>query len=123
MFSRISTIAILFVLLLTSCASGSPGPAADWKNGAKRAWIVESYLPNGPNAEMPACLGALSQTELATKHLVKAKYWHVRQMFYTIAEVPDSLQTKVDDQVELWPEECSHGKISRISRVLSSAPE
>lgn len=125
MLSKIlSTASMLGALLLTSCASNLDFPEVDWQHGAKRGWIVKIYAPDEvPGVDFPECPAALSKTELATKHLVKITYRHVRQMFSAIVEVPDALQVKMDDQVEFWPEDCSSGKFGRISRLLSSVSQ
>lgn len=60
----------------------------------------------------------LPKSERSKRHFAKVEYRHVRQMFTTIAEVPAAIPLKVDDQVEVWPENCAKGKFSRISRLL-----
>jgi hypothetical protein len=124
MFSKNKSVAsILCLLLLTSCASSSSQSEIDWKNGAKRAWVMSFYGPNSPSADLPECLSTLPKTELATRHFVKVEYRHVRQMLIEVAELPETLHAKVGEQVELWPEDCSKGNISRISKLLPSSAQ
>lgn len=118
MFSRKATLGIILALQLTACASSSQVPSADWRNGAKHAQIVQFYTFDVPSTELPECLASVSETERATNHFVKVQYRHARRMFYAVAELPESMPAKIDDKVELWPEDCSRGKISRISRIL-----
>ena len=117
-YKKLSISLICVVLLLTSCASNSIDSAVDWQNGAKRGWIVNFYVPETPGNNLPECLAMLTKQELASRHFVTVKYHHVRQMFYTIAELPATMQANVNDQVELWPKDCSRGEISRVSRVI-----
>jgi hypothetical protein len=122
MLSKIfATFSMLGVLLLTSCATTAPDQEVDRKNGAKRGWIDKFYMPDSLVADLPGCLASTSPTDLATKHFVKIYYRHVRQMFSTIAELPDELQPKLNDQVEFWPGDCSNGKVSHIKRIIPSA--
>ena len=123
MYSIKITAALLSVLSLMSCALWSQDTPIDWQSGAKRAWIVKVYTPDTPTADLPECLAGLPKAELETKHFVKVKYWHHRLHLSAIAEVPDALKATVNDRVELWPEDCSRGKISRISRILSPPPQ
>jgi hypothetical protein len=120
MSSKKTTIGIILLMLLAACASSSQGPAVDSQNDAKHAWIDKFYSLDIPGLQLPECLATLSETERVTKHFVSVRYWHARQMFYAVAELPETLKVKVDDQVEVWPEDCSTGKISRITRILSS---
>ncbi len=120
MFAEKMAAALILALLLSACASNPEDQTVDWKNGARRAWIVRVYSPATPRAELPECLSNLPIEEMKTKHFVKVEFHHVRQMWNAIAELPDTMTAAVDDQVELWPEDCSQGKISRISRVLST---
>lgn len=92
----------------------------DWQNGAKRGWIVEIYQSDSQSEKLPECLQAIPESERMNRHFVKVQYRHVRLMRVAIAELPKELQAKIDDQVELWPEDCSRGKLSRISKLLSS---
>jgi hypothetical protein len=116
---QLSTFFILWVLLLTSCASSLDRPAIDWQNGAKRGWIVSFYAPDSASVDLPNCLANLPKADLAIRHFVKVEYRHVRHMYSEVAELPHEIQAKVNDQVELWSEDCSRGKISRIARVLA----
>ena len=120
---KLSTASMLGALLLTSCVSNLDRPEIDWQHGAKRGWIAKFYQPDTPDFDLPECLAALSKADLARRHFVKVKYRHVRRMVSTIAEVPDALQVKIDGEVEIWPADCSRGKIGRISRLLSSASQ
>ena len=120
---KLSAASILWALSLNSCVSRPPHPEADWQNGAKRAWIVKFYSAASPDASLPECLATLTKTELATGHFVKVEYRHTRKKVSTIAELPNTLRAKIHDQVEIWPEDCSRGKVSRVSRLLSSVSE
>lgn len=112
--------AILSALLLCSCAPPPSELSADWQNGAKRGWIVGIYGPDPASADIPICLASLSPAEQRSRQFVKFRYWHGRQTVTEVAELPRDLRVKIDDRVEAWPEDCSQGKISSISRVLAA---
>jgi hypothetical protein len=114
---------ILSALLLSACTLNSADRMVDWKHGAKLGWIVSTYVPGSDAADLPKCLADLPSADRATSHFVKVSYRHVRQMRYEVAELPPELQAKNDDRIELWPADCSLGKISRISRVFSSTAQ
>ena len=115
---RIFFLASLTVLLSTSVAAG-PGPDVDWQNGAKRGWIVGIITAGDPPAGLPACLVSIAGPAHTSRPFVKVRYWHVRQMFTAVAELPQATSAVVGQQVELWPQDCARGKLSRISRVLA----
>jgi len=110
------------VLVLSVCASPSPESMADWRHGAKHAWVVAVPAPEVETAQLSDCLPQLSKADQTTRRLVKVRYWHVRQTFYTIAELPSTLQANVGDEVELWPADCAQGRISQVSRKLAPRP-
>lgn len=118
MISRKMASVVLLGCLLSACALHEP--EVDWKNGAKRGWIVELYSEGVPAGEFSQCTSVLSNAEYSRKRFAKVKYRHVRLMHTTLAQIPDSLDLRVNDQVEWWPEDCERGKISRISRSLPS---
>ena len=111
---------ICAALLLTSCATTSPDLVVDWKNGAKLGWIVNFYIPETPDIKLPDCLATLTKQELYSRRFVTVQYHHVRQMYYTIAELPATMPANVNDEVEFWPGDCSRGEISRIARTTTS---
>jgi len=120
---KLSIFIIFAALLLASCVTTSSDLVVDWKNGAKLGWIVNFYIPDTPGIELPDCLATLTKQELDSRHFVTIKYHHVRQMYYTIAELPATMPANVNDEVEFWPRDCSRGKISRISRTMTSVSE
>jgi hypothetical protein len=95
------------------------GPHADWENGARRAWVVEEIAPQTALRNLPECLGSIAPAELASRRFAKVRYWQARHMLTITAELPDALHVRVDDQVELWTEDCMKGHIPRVSRVLA----
>ena len=112
--------AILNVLLLCACSSPPSELSADWRNGAKRGWIVGIFVPDSASEDIPSCLARLSPAERSSRQFVKFRYWHARQTITEVAELPPDLLVKIDDRVEVWPDNCSQGKVSRISRVLTA---
>jgi hypothetical protein len=120
LLKALSIGSVVSVLLLAACTTTPLDPEVDWDSGARRARIVEFYSPDTPSARLPTCLANLSKTEFAARRFVKVKYRAGRLTSFRVAEVPETMQAKVRDEVEVWPENCSDGKISRISRILRS---
>lgn len=118
MISRKMASVVLLGCLLSACALREP--EVDWQNGAKRGWIVKLYSEGVPAGEFPQCTSVLSRAEYSGKRFAKVEYHHVRLMHTTLAQIPDFLDLRVHDQIEFWPEDCERGKISRVSRILSS---
>ena len=119
-----STNKLGFILVcafyLTSCSLTSPEMETDWKHGAKHAWVVKSYDPSSSQSELPACLSRLDRKEFATRNFIQIRYHHAKRMLYEVAELPADQQVNAGDELEVWPEDCTQGKLSRISRVLKA---
>ncbi len=110
--------ALLSASLLSSCASDTPA-SVDWQHGAKHGEIAGFYGPDTPRDSLPACLAQLPAEQLTRQRYVKINYHHVRRMLIEVAPLPDGQQAAIGDKVELWPEDCSLGKLSRITQFLS----
>lgn len=119
-----SLMTVCLATWLAGCAPSAPkaGTAeVDWSHGAKHGWVAGFYDAATPRAALPACLAALPADELAQHRFVRIDYRHVRRMLVEVAELPPQSDVKVGDRVELWPEDCARGKLSRISRVMPPA--
>lgn len=106
-------------LLLAACASKSDTRVVNWQQGGKRAWVVSELDPNAPLATLRPCLANLSAADYASRHFVEVRYHHARLIHHEIAEVPPGLAIKAGDEIELWPADCSSGKLSRIGKALN----
>jgi hypothetical protein len=108
--------------LLAACAPLPAEHDVDWKNGAKHGWVSGFYTADTPLADLPKCLADLPPGQLAGHLFVKIDYRSVRRMMVEVAEVPGgTAQTvKLGDRVELWPQDCSRGKLSRISKMMAA---
>jgi hypothetical protein len=103
--------------LLASCAQ-TPPERVQLQGTTKRAWVVERYVVNAASGDLPQCLATLSTPDIAARHFVKVMFKHSRRMLVAIAEVPDSLQARTGDEVEVSLRDCSSGGISQVSRIL-----
>lgn len=114
---------LLCASLLTINIAHAERSEINWQQGAKLGTIVLFYTAETPAKDLPECLSHLSKEELATKHYVKVSYHHVRLTHHEVAELPkELLHVKLEDHVEIWPENCSNGKLSRVSQVFSATP-
>lgn len=120
---KLSIFMVCAAVVLNSHAMDSSDVAVDSHHAAKHGSIVNFYIPDTPDINLPQCLATLTKQELASRRFVTVQYRHVRHMFYTIAELPSTMQANVNDQVEFWPEDCARGKISRILRVTAAVSE
>ena len=111
-------------LLLAACAPLAAEHDVDWKSGAKHGWVSGFYTADTPLADLPKCLADLPPGQLAGHLFVKIDYRSVRRMMVEVAEVPGgAAQTvKLGDRVELWPQDCARGKLSRISKMMAAPP-
>jgi hypothetical protein len=104
-----------------ACAACAPLPAAhdvDWKNGARHGWVSGFYDAATPRSELPKCLAGVPAEELASHRFVRIDYRHARRMMVEVGELPGDAPVKLGDRVELWPQDCDQGKLSRISRIM-----
>lgn len=108
----------LILALLSGCAATADISPVDWQHGAKRAWVLAAYAPDASPAQLPPCLAGLPAADYAARRFVSVRYRHVKLMHDEVAELTPDLQAKAGDRVELWPADCSAGKLSRISKVF-----
>lgn len=109
------------VLLIAACSACAPLPAQHdvaWQRGAKQGWVAGFYNVADARSELPRCLAGLPPDELATHRYVRIDYRHARRMLVEVAELPLDLPVQIGDRVELWPQDCEQGKLSRISKIL-----
>ena len=117
--------AVALVGVIAGCAPMSSGGS---KLGLKHGWISGFYTVDTPRAELPACLAALPPDRLAGHLFVRIDYRAVRRMMVEVAEVPSTVgaggqqAVKLGDRVELVPEDCLRGRLSRITKLLPPAP-
>ncbi|MBA5637701.1 hypothetical protein H3H37_11605 [Duganella sp. LX20W] len=112
---------LLALAAALACAACAPLPAAhdvDWKNGARHGWVSGFYDASTPRSELPRCLASVTAEELANHRFVRIDYRHSRRMMVEVGELPGDMPVKLGDRVELWPQDCDQGKLSRISRVM-----
>ncbi|MDY7536730.1 hypothetical protein RGU72_00410 [Undibacterium sp. 5I1] len=124
------TIPRLMICLLSICAAlaiSTPNafsheadlePAA--KDNLKHGWVSNLYDAKSDRKNLPECLEKLTDSERDNKHFAKIHYQHARRGLNTIAEVPESMSLKLDDEVEVVPENCEKGKFAHIVKVLSA---
>lgn len=118
------TAAIAAAAAVLCCCACAPLPAerdVDWRHGARSGWIAGFYGPETPRAELPPCLAGLSPQELAAQRYARIDYRHTRRMLVEVAALPDAVPVRLGDRVELWPQDCEQGRLSRISRVMPAA--
>lgn len=114
-------LATALALACCACAPLPSGQAIDWQHGAKRGWIAAVYRPEQSRATLPRCLADVPASELAQHRYVRIEYHHARRMLTEVAALPDELPLQIGGAVELWPQDCDQGKLSRIVRVLPSS--
>lgn len=111
-------LALTLALLLNACAAISDRIELDPQNGARRGTVAQFYAAG--DTDLPECVARLPKKEFATRHFVRVDYKHVRHLFSTVAEVADPAALKIDEPVEVWLDDCAHGKFGRIGRSLWS---
>ena len=96
-------------------------PEIAWQQGAKLGTIALFYTAETPVKDLPECLASLPKEEFSAKRYVKVWYHHVRHIRNEVAELPSNMQeAKLADHVEIWPADCSKGRLSRISQVFNA---
>src|SRR5471030_2295986 len=98
-------------------SAGSAVSAACWA-----ARIAGFYDAATPRDELPRCLASLPPAELAAHRYARIDYRHARRMLIEVAPLPVDLPANLGDRVELWPQDCDQGRLSRISKIMPPAP-
>ena len=93
----------------------------DWVLGGRHGWVLEVYDENLAKESLPDCLKALPKDELLHKHFAKVHYKNIKKYVEVIAEAPSSMELMKGDEVEIFPEKCSDGKVSHITKLLEHA--
>ncbi|MFZ6773322.1 hypothetical protein ACO0LB_11465 [Undibacterium sp. SXout7W] len=93
----------------------------DWVHGGRHGWVLEVYDENSAKESLPDCLKMLPKDELSHKHFVKVHYKNIKKHVEVFAEVPSSMELGKGDEVEVFPEKCSEGKLSHITKLLEHA--
>ncbi|HEV7815970.1 MAG TPA: hypothetical protein VGP06_12830 [Janthinobacterium sp.] len=114
------SVLALAVWLAAGCA---PLPAQNdvaWRSGAKHGWVSGFYDAGTPRAALPKCLADLPPEQFSGHLFVKIDYRSVRRMMVEVAALPGGVaQTvRLGDRVELWPQDCARGRLSRISKMM-----
>ena len=117
-FTIPAALAAVAAVACSACAPLPPQHAVDWRNGAKHGTVAAFYSASAPRDSLPRCLADVPSSELAAHRYVRVDYHHTRRMLTEVAELPDDVPVKLGDRVELWPQDCDQGKLSRISRIL-----
>ena len=111
---------ILSAIWMSTNIAYAEKPVIAWQQGAKLGTIALFYTAETPVKDLPECLATLPKEEISAKRYVKVWYHHVRHIRNEVAELPSSMQdAKLADHVEIWPADCSKGKLSRISQVFN----
>ncbi|MBC7455986.1 MAG: hypothetical protein H7335_20270 [Massilia sp.] len=87
----------------------------------KNGWVVGFYNPQTPRSELPNCLAALPAEALSTHRYAKIDYRHVRRMLVEVADVQEiagDTPVAIGDRVQLLPQDCDAGRLSRITSIL-----
>ncbi len=113
-------LTLTLTLIVAGSSARAQQPEISWEQDAKRGTIIFLYDARTPQKDLPHCLALLnlSKENLDAGHYARIAYHHIRQMHQEVAQLPDNLsQAKLDDQVEIWPANCSKGKLSRVSQI------
>ncbi|MDP9108846.1 MAG: hypothetical protein M3N23_07230 [Pseudomonadota bacterium] len=114
----VAVAAIVTVTMLSTLAGCATGGDELRANGARRGTIAQLYTAKTARADLPECLAALPPEELTRRHFVRVDYKHVRHLFSTVAEVAEGVDLRTGQQVEVWLDDCAHGRFGRIGRSL-----
>jgi len=99
--------------LLSSCAQPLGNGPVDWDHGARRGRVLETLDAGTAAAAVQACTGAGAQGRFA-----KVRYRGSRLHHTVVAALPDDVDVRSGDEVELRPAACAEGRLARVERVL-----
>jgi hypothetical protein len=81
-------------------------------------WITKVYGPVDMQNLAPECLGPINQSRVASDKFVQIKEPRGRRARYIPAHVPDGLDVKIGDEVEIEPVRCQNGLIPEVKKVF-----
>ncbi len=119
---RILSVLSLYSALLIGAPNAFGQDADSYmaaKDNLKHGWVTHLYDAKSDRKDLPECLEKLTDSERENKHFAKIHYKHARRGLNTIAEVPESMSLKLDDEVDVVPENCEKGKFAHIVKVPS----
>ena len=115
------SIQIFTSLAMLLPLSGARAIDIDWIAGGRHGWVLDEYDESAAKESLPNCLKTLSKDDFSNKHYVKIHYKNIRKYVEVVAEVPTSMHLIKGDEVEVYPEKCSEGKLSHITKLLDHA--
>lgn len=117
-FYRISFHHSLIVMLTVGLSACGGVPIVDWENGARVGKVVDMIDPQAPVTDVRPCIAALLTKTLADKHFARVAIHGVRSVRVDIAEMPVGVPTTPGTAVEIYPSNCTDGKLGRVTRAL-----
>jgi hypothetical protein len=105
----------LGVAWLSACAT--TGTMDSQAKEARQGWIDAIYTTSDLPQPLPPCLANISPSEIAAGRIVEVSYWSSRKVIYKLAKLPPSMTASLHEEVEIWPQNCSAGKLSRVDKI------
>lgn len=112
MSKKIYTVSFAALALLVGCANPRVGP------NSKTGWVTELYTAERLRANRPSCLGNLSDTDIANNQYALISIPRLRSYRYTSVLVPDSIEVRLHDKVEISAPSCADGALPEVVQVL-----
>ena len=114
---------IVFVcVVLSSCVQQINEERVDWHRGARYGRVLEMVTAQEGDLAAHDCLGANKPSE-SSQQFARVHYRGSRLPHNVVALVPYGLDLRPGDEVELWPSECSEGRMARVGRKLLPAAQ
>jgi hypothetical protein len=99
--------------LLSSCAQPLGNGPVDWDHGARRGRVLATLDADAAAPAVQACAGAMAQGRYA-----QVRYRGARLHHTVVAALPEGVDVRTGDEVELRPPACAEGRLARVERVL-----
>jgi hypothetical protein len=106
-------VALSLISLLSSCAQPLGNGPVDWDHGARRGRVLDTLDADAAAPAVRDCTGAAAQGRYA-----RVRYRGSRLHHTVVAALPDGVDVRTGDEVELWPAACAEGRLARVERVL-----
>jgi hypothetical protein len=90
----------------------------DWDHGARRGRVLATLDAGAAASAVQACTGAAAQGHYATVRYRGSRLHHT-----VVAALPEGVDVRTGDEVELWPAACAEGRLARVERVLAARTE
>jgi len=112
--SALGALMITAVFTLGGCGALASRAGDD----GSEAWVERVFNAREAARLQPGCMEGVEQSAYRNDRFVEVREPHGRRTVSVIAHVPQGLQVKDGDEVEIVPARCSKGRMPEVKQVF-----